>query len=1087
MKKALRALAGSMLLLSFCFTGYSQEKNNEEKSPLNSATFSAFKARNIGPALKSGRIADIAIHPEDNNVWYVAVGSGGVWKTINSGTTWDPVFDGEKVYSTGCVTVDPSNPHTVWVGTGENVGGRHVGIGDGVYRSDDGGASWKNMGLEGSQHISKIIIHPQNSDVIWVAAQGPLWNKGGQRGIYKSIDGGKSWEQTLGDDEWVGATDIVMDPRDPDVLYAATWQRHRNVAAYMGGGPGSGIHKSTDGGESWTQLKKGLPSGNLGKIGLAISFQQPDVLYAAIELDRRTGGVYRSDNRGASWKKMSSTVSGATGPHYYQELVASPHTFDKIYLMDVRIQESDDGGKTFKRMNERNRHSDNHALVFRMDDPDYYLVGTDGGLYESFDGSATWRYIANLPVTQFYKVAVNDAKPFYQVFGGTQDNGTQGGVAQTDRYEGITNNDWTMIYGGDGHQPATEPGNPDIVYCESQQGYLGRVDLKTGESVSIRPLPGEGEKQDRFNWDSPILVSPHSPARLYFASQRVWRSDNRGDTWTPISPDLSRDQQRFTLPIMDQTWSWDATWDVDAMSQYNSITSLAESPIKEGLIYTGTDDGLIQVTEDGGENWKKIEVGSLPDVPETAFVNDIKADLFEENTVYVALDNHKFGDFKPYLLKSTDRGKSWKSITGDLPENYLVWRIVQDYIDPELFFLATEYGIFFSIDAGEKWIKMKGGVPTISFRDLVIQKERDDLVCASFGRGFFVFDDIAPLREVTAEKLKEDAGLYPIREAWMYPRRMGAGSQGAAMWTCENPAFGAMITYHLAEGITTKKSERKKAEAKLIKEDEPLVFPDWEVLKEERLEEEPKIWLTIKDMDGNVINKLTGPTGKGFHRVTWDMRAMGSAPIDIHEENSWTPRGPFVLPGKYTVSLASEEEGKITELAGPVEFEVVKYFESAIPPQDQETIDKFRDDIFALRESLNVAEIFFKEAEKKVKGMENALGQMETPPGELYEELYTIKRQLAEFKEKVYGDPAKRELSEYDRPSINTRLYTSWGGVNNLTYGPTGDQILNLEIAEKEFEPLKSELKVLVEGTIPAFEQKLIDAGAPWMSGQPMK
>ena len=1087
MKKALRVFAGSMLLLSFCFSGYAQEKDKEEKSPLNSATFSAFKARNIGPALKSGRIADIAIHPQDHNVWYVAVGSGGVWKTINSGTTWDPVFDGQKVYSIGCVTVDPNNPHTVWVGTGENVGGRHVGIGDGIYRSDDGGSSWKNSGLKASEHISKIIVHPNNSDIIWVAAQGPLWNKGGERGVYLSADGGKTWEQTLGDDKWVGATDIVIDPRDPDVLYAATWQRHRNVAAYMGGGPGSGIHKSTDGGKTWTQLKKGLPSGNLGKIGLAISPQQPDVLYAAIELDRRTGAVYRSDNRGASWKKMSSTVSGATGPHYYQELVASPHTFDKIYLMDVRIQESADGGKTFKRMNERNRHSDNHALVFRLDDPDYYLVGTDGGLYESFDGSATWKYIANLPVTQFYKVAVNDAKPFYQVFGGTQDNGTQGGVAQTDRWEGVTNNDWTMVYGGDGHQPATEPGNPDIVYCESQQGYLGRVDLKTGESVSIRPLPREGEKQDRFNWDSPILVSPHSPTRLYFASQRVWRSENRGDTWTPISPDLSRDQHRFTLPIMEQTWSWDATWDVDAMSQYNTITSLSESPIKEGLIYAGTDDGLIQITEDGGASWTKIEVGSLPDVPETAFVNDIKADLFEENTVYIALDNHKFGDFKPYLLKSTDRGKSWKSITGDLPENYLVWRIVQDYVKPELFFLATEYGVFFTVDAGEKWIKLKSGVPTISFRDLVIQKDRDDLVCASFGRGFFVFDDIAPLREVSGEKLKEEASLYPIRDAWIYPKRMGAGSQGAARWSCENPAYGAVITYHLAEGLKTKESARKKEEAKLIKEHEPLEFPEWEVLKEERLEEKPKIWLTIKDMNGNVLRKLTGPTGKGFHRVTWDMRSLGSAPIDIHEDERWTPLGPVVQPGKYTVSMAVEKEGKITELAGPMEFEIVKYFEPALPPQNQETIDQFREDLYALRDAMNIAEIFFKDAEKKVKAMEKALGQMETPAGALYEELYAIKRQMAEFKEKVFGDPAKRELSVYDHPSINTRLWTSWGGLNNLTYGPTGDQIMNLEIAEKEFEPLKAELKVLVEDTIPAYEQKLIDAGAPWMSGQPMK
>jgi photosystem II stability/assembly factor-like uncharacterized protein len=948
------------------------------------------------------------------------------------------------------------------------------------------------MGLKASQHISEIVIHPENSDIIWVAAQGPLWNKGDQRGLYKSNDGGTTWKKTLGDAEWVGATDIVMDPRNPDVLYAATWQRHRNVAAYMGGGPGTAIYKSSDGGETWTKLKNGLPSGNMGKIGLAISPQKPDVLYAAIELDRRTGGVYRSDNRGASWKKMSSTVSGATGPHYYQELEACPHTFDKIYLLDVRVQVSEDGGKTFKRMNEKSKHSDNHSMNFRADDPDYLLVGTDGGLYETFDGTESWNYIANLPVTQFYKVAVNTAWPFYQIFGGTQDNGSQGGVGQTNRYDGITNADWFIAYGGDGHQPATEPGNNDIVYCESQQGYLGRVDLITGESVSIRPQPMEGEKLDRFNWDSPILISPHSPTRIYFASQRVWRSDDRGDNWVPISGDLCRDQNRLTLPLMDQTWSWDATWDVDAMSQYNTITSLAESPLKEGLIYAGTDDGLIQVTEDGGENWKKIEVGSLPDVPKTAFVNDIKADLYDENTVYIALDNHKFGDFKPYLLKSKDRGKTWKSIAGDIPENHLVWRLVQDFVKPDLMFAATEYGVFFTINGGEKWIKLKGGIPTISFRDLVIQKERNDLVCASFGRGFFVFDDYSPLREVTEEKLKQEASLYPMRDAWMFSMRSGAGSQGADLWTAPNPEYGAVITYHLAEGLTTKESKRSKEEAKLIKEEKPISFPEWEVLKEERLEEAPKIWLTIRDAEGNVVRKLSGPTSKGFHRLAWDLRYPAWGAINIYKEErssgeGWTPSGSAVLPGKYTVSLSKEQEGEITELAGPIEFKVEKLYKGALEGMSEVDAQAYRKEINLMREATSAASITLDEAKKKLAGMETALSRMPTPAAELYEELYQIKRQLAEFEEQVYGDPAKRELSEYDYPTVSQRLGVASGGAWNMNYGPTGTQIMCLEIAQEQFKALKADLKVIVEEEIPAFEQKLIDAGAPWMNGMPLK
>ena len=856
-----------------CLFVHAQE---EDTSPLTAGNFAGLKFRSIGPAFASGRIADIAIHPDDDNVWYVAVGSGGVWKTSNAGTTWAPIFDNQAVYSIGCITIDPSNPSTIWVGTGENVGGRHVSFGDGIYRSGDGGKSWTNMGLKESQHISKIIVHPDNSDVLWVAAQGPLWNSGDERGLYKSTDGGETWTKTLGDDEWVGVTDIVIDPRDPDRLYAATWQRHRNVAAYMGGGPGSGIHRSTDGGETWEELKSGLPSSNMAKIGLAISPQQPDVLYAAIELDRRTGGIYRSADRGSSWTKMSDAVAGATGPHYYQELYASPHAFDRIYLVDVRIQVSDDGGKTVRRLNEQHKHSDNHAIAFRDDDPDYLLIGTDGGIYESFDLAKTWRFFNNLPLTQYYKVAVDDAEPFYNVYGGTQDVNTHGGPSRTDNVHGITNGDWFITLFGDGHQPATEPGNPDIMYSEWQQGNLCRIDRTTGEIVYIQPQPAAGEDYERFNWDAPILVSPHQPTRLYFASQRVWRSDDRGDSWTAISSDLTRDQDRVTLPIMGQTWSWDAPWDVLAMSNYNTITSLAESPLQEGLIYAGTDDGIIQVTEDGGANWRKIEVGSIPGIPSTAFVNDIKADLHDANTVYVALDDHKFGDLSPYLIKSTDRGQSWTTITDGLPETTLVWRLVQDHVRPELMFLATEFGIYFSIDAGGNWVQLKGGLPTISFRDLAIQRRENDLVGASFGRSFYVLDDYTPLREVTEEQLAGEATLFPTRKAWWYvPRPIvgfgGKGNQGASYYVAENPPFGAVFTYFLSEGMTTAKQERQEAEKELAEEGSGIPFPGWNALEEERRQEKPQIWLTVRDQSGNVVRRLHGPTGKGFHRVAWDL------------------------------------------------------------------------------------------------------------------------------------------------------------------------------------------------------------------------
>jgi len=1069
-------------LVTFAFSINSFSQKKEDSTLLKSSTFSGLKFRSIGPAFMSGRIADIAIHPEDDNTWYVAVGSGGVWKTTNSGTTWKPIFDSQKVYSIGCVTIDPINPHVVWVGTGENIGGRHCGYGDGVYRSDNGGSSWKNLGLKESQHISKILIHPENSDIIWVAAQGPLWNKGDERGLYKSVDGGKTWKKTLGDDAWVGVTDIVMDPRNPDLLYAATWQRHRNVAAYMGGGPGTKIYRSYDGGENWEKISKGLPGSNMGKIGLAISPQKPDVIYAAIELDRRTGAVYKSTNRGASWTKQSTTVSGATGPHYYQELYASPHQFDRIYLMDVRIQVSDDGGKTFRRLNERRRHGDNHALAFRKDDPDYLLVGTDGGVYESFDLAESWKFISNLPITQYYKVAVDDALPFYNIYGGTQDNGTQGGPSRTDSYQGISNEDWAIVYGGDGHQPATEPGNPDIYYAESQQGYLSRIDKTTGESVGIRPQPEKGEGFERFNWDSPILVSPHSPTRLYFASQRVWRSDDRGDSWTAISSDLTKNQERFTLPIMDQTWSWDSPWDIDAMSKYNTITSLAESPIEEGVIYAGTDDGIIQVTEDGGQNWRKIEVGSLPDVPETAFVNDIKADLFDANTVYIALDNHKFGDLNPYLYKSTDRGKSWSSMKSNIPEKTLVWRIVQDYEKPELFFLATEFGIYFTIDAGEKWIKLKSGVPTISFRDLAIQRRENDLVGASFGRSFYIFDDYSVLRQVSEEQLAEEATLFTPRDTWWYRQTYGKGSQGSDFYTAPNPPHGAVFTYYLKESYTTRKAKRQKEERKKIKDKKEVDFPGWDQIEAERRDEKPAVWLTIKDMNGAVVRRVKGKTSKGFHRITWDMHHTSSSAINIYSENKWEPRGMLAQPGTYTVSLSKEIDGVIKELAGPVEFKLVRMREGALPGATPSEAIAFGEEVNKLIRSMTAASQVMDNASKKVKGMQSALIRTPGASPELNQKIYQLNQDLYVLDEQLNGNRSKRSVGEGIAPKAENRLYNASSGTRS-TYGPTKSQRRNLEIAKEEFVEMKSSLLEITEVRIPAIEQELIDAGAPWMDG----
>lgn len=1074
-----------LLLTLFTLLSVGLMAQTKDKSPLSDGNFTGIKLRSIGPAFTSGRIADIAIHPEDDNVWYVAVGSGGVWKTKNAGVTWNPIFDDQPSYSTGCITIDPNNPHIIWLGTGENVGGRHVAYGDGIYKSMDGGKTWKNMGLKESQHLSKIIVHPENSDVIWVAAQGPLWNKGGERGLYKSTDGGTNWKKVLGDEEWTGVTDVVIDPRNPDWLYAATWQRHRTVAAYMGGGPGSGIHRSRDGGETWEKLTTGLPKSDMGKIGLAISPQQPDIVYAAIELERTTGGVYRSTNRGSSWEKRSNAVSGATGPHYYQELYASPHQFDRIYLMDVRIQVSEDGGKNFQRLSEREKHSDNHAIAFRADDPDYLLIGTDAGLYESFDLAENWRFINNMPITQYYKVAVDDAEPFYNIYAGTQDNGSHGGPSRTDNEHGIRNADWFKTLGADGHQSATEPGNPNIMYAETQQGGLHRVDRITGEQVFIQPQPRAGEDFERYNWDAPIVVSPHDPARLYFASQRVWRSDNRGDSWTPISEDLTRNQERITLPIMGKTWSWDAAWDVNAMSNYNSITSLAESPLQAGLLYAGTDDGIIQVTEDDGANWRKIEVGSLPGVPKTAFVNDIKADLHDVNTVYVALDNHKYGDFNPYLLKSTDRGKTWQAIKGNIPDRTLVWRVVQDHIKPELLFAATEFGIYFTLDGGKKWIKLKGGVPTISFRDLAIQRRENDLIGASFGRSFYVLDDYSVLRDVSEDQMQQEATLFATRKAWWYEPRSIVSSQGAADYAAENPPFGAVFTYHLSEGLSTLESTRKKEEKELIKENKDVSFPGWDALEAERRQEKPEILLTVKDANGNVVRKIEGPTGKGFHRVAWDLRYPSKRAIRLGQGASssrWN-RGALATPGSYTVTLAKQVDGVITILAGPMPFEVERLRKGALKGSSIEEIAAYRESFEKMQALTSAADLVLDQSMDRVKAMQTAYSRMETASSDLYNQIYDLKQDIMDLEAKMNGNRSKDEIGEKNNPTVGSRMRVASRGLST-TYGPTDLHKQNLKIAKSEFEGIRVKLEKISGQRVPQLEKALMEAGAPWIEGQ---
>ena len=1056
-----------------------ENKKTDKNKKENSSIYSGLKFRSIGPALMSGRISDIVIHPENENLWYVTAGSGGVWKTENSGTTWKSIFDGQKSYSIGCISLDPQNPNIIWVGTGENVGGRHVAYGDGIYKSEDGGESWKNMGLKKSEHLSKIIIHPKNSNIIWVASQGPLWSKGGERGVYKTNDGGKSWIQTLGDNEWIGATDLLIDPRDPNLLYAATWQRHRTIAGYLGGGPGTAIYKSNNGGEDWIKLKSGLPKSNMGKIGLVLSPQNPDIIYAAIELDRRTGGVYKSENQGAKWTKMSDAVAGGTGPHYYQELYASPHNFDELYLADNYMQVSYDGGKTFIRMNETEKHVDNHAVAFKKSDKNYILIGCDGGLYESFDKTLNWKFIDNLPLTQFYKIAVDDNEPFYNIYGGTQDNNTQGAPSRTDNIHGIRNSDWFIILGGDGHQPATEPGNPNIVYAQWQRGNLNRHDRKTGENTNIKPQPEFGEKTERFNWDAPILVSPHNPKRLYFASQRVWKSDDRGDSWQTISKDLTNNIERLSTPFFGSKQKWNNAWDVRAMSNYSTITSLSESPMQEGLIYAGTDDGIIQVTENGGETWQKINIKKLNGLPETAFVNDIKADLYEKNTVYAVFDNHKFGDYNAYIYKSKNKGFTWQKISNNLPENTLLWRIAQDHINSNLLFLGTEFGVYFTNNGGKEWTKLNGGMPNISVRDIAIQKRENDLVLGTFGRGIYILDDYSALR--TFNKIDKNSKLFSPRDSYWYKQKRILGgskkaSQGDNYFVADNPPFGVEFTYYLKDKILSQKKSREKEEKKFEKENKIIEIPDWKILESEKKEINPAIWIFIYSSN-NIIRKVKADNKKGFNRINWDLSSESKSIISSKNFNK-DESGYMVNPGEYSAQLFKQVAGEFISISEKTAFNVKQLTKSSIKGSSVSIISEFRDELRNLRDQANNLSNNIKDLKTNINMMLKAYERGSSLDENLHSSLLNNRNKILDLQKDLGGSQVRKEIGEENEyPSMWSYLWSASSGANS-TYGPTQTHKKSLETANKIFLELEI-IYINIEMSVKPMTEQLKNIGAP--------
>ncbi|MEZ4586661.1 MAG: hypothetical protein R2909_09705 [Gemmatimonadales bacterium] len=1034
-----------------------------------------------------GRISDIAVHPADKSTWYVSAGSGGVWKTSNAGVTWTPVFDAQPSYSIGEITIDPANPSTVWVGTGENVSGRHVAWGDGVYRSRDAGRTWQRMGLPNSQHVGRILIDPRDSDVVLVAAEGPLWSAGGDRGVYRSEDGGATWTAALQIDENTGVTDLEFDPSNPDVVYAAAYQRRRHVAGFLAGGPKSGIWKSTDNGKTWRQVSTGLPKGDMGKIGLAVTPANPDLVYATIEAGPEERGFYRSRDKGESWEKRSSYISGGTGPHYYQEIEASPVDPELVYQMDVFVQVTRDGGKTFDYLESgHDKHSDNHALWIDPADGRHLLVGTDAGLYESFDQGVRWRHFPNLPISQFYKVAVNDREPFYDILGGAQDLGTLHGPSRTMHVDGVRNQDWYVPYGADGYAVAFDPRDPDLMYLTWQEGNLYRKHRRNEEAVSIKPEPAPGDPPERWNWDSPLLISPHDPARIYYASQRVWRSDDRGNSWTAISGDLTQARNRYELRYMGRVWGVDDLYDHGAMSKYATITTVAESPVKAGVLAVGTDDGLVQVSTDGGASWTRA--AALPGVPPFSFVNRVELSLTDASTIYVAADAHKTGDFSPYLFQSTDLGKTWRSMAGDLPAGTLVYAIQQDHVRPNLFFLATETGLYWTPNGGANWHRLKAGVPTISFRDLKLQRRDNDLVGASFGRGFYVLDDYAPLREIAGGTVAKEGGLFPVRDAWWYvpfqvaqaPGRPTAGSDD---FTADNPPFGALLTYWLPEVPTTAREARHAREKTVRDQGGDVPFPGYDQLRAEALEQGPKVLVTIADPSGRVVRWVEGPAKAGMHRVSWNLRGPNPNPVNLSAPGFQPPwdassKGPLLAPGRYTASLAVVSASGVRALGSPQSFQV-KPVPTLPEGTDVAQVVAFHQEAAEARRQVATAGARLGQVRERLRYLRATL--LETPRADraLFARIDSVAARVAELSLALQGDPARRRLDESDSPSIASRVSSATNSWETRQM-PTATQRRALSVATTGLAALTRDLDALVAGDLARLKAAFDAAGAPW-------
>lgn len=1077
------------LLLGGALNLNAQRRNNNSypDTLLKSSALSGLQFRSIGPAFSSGRVADFAVNPNNFSEWYIAFASGGIWKTVNNGQTFNPIFDNYGAYAIGCLAIDPINSNVIWTGTGENNHQRAVGYGDGVYKSVNGGKSWINMGLKDSRQIGMIAINPKNSDIVFVAAEGSIWGPGGDRGLYKTIDGGQNWTKVLEISENTGINNVIIDPNNPLIMYATAEQRRRRQFTKIGGGTETAFYKSYDGGDTWKKISSGLPSGHLGGMGIAVSPVNSDYVYLIIEATDDKGGFYRSTDRGESWNRMGDyTASG----QYYNEIYCDPVDVNKVYSMDTYSKFTINGGKTWKNIGNNKRHVDDHAFWINPNDTQHFIIGGDGGAYISYDGGANYFHVGNLPTVQYYRVAVDNQKPFYWVYGGTQDNNSHAGPSQSLVDDGITNSEWIPTLGGDGFWSTADPVNPNIIYAEYQYGNMYKYFKDTGEKIKIKPTPAADELTFRWNWDAPFIISHTQNTKLYMAANKVFRSDNGGMSWTTISDDLTAQIDRHSFPVMGKYWSSNAVKKDISTSQYGTIVAMAESPVTPGLLFVGTDDGIIQICDNASADnpsWTKID--QFSGVPEYTFVSDIFPSNFDENIVFATFNNEKSDDLKPYIMKSTDKGKTWVLITQGLPENGPVYSVIQDFENENLLFCGTEFGVFTSLDAGENWLKFSNGLPTISVRDIAIQKDECDIAIATFGRSFYILDDYSALRTVNEDFLQNNnAFIFDIPVAHTYLTKGALYGQGSTYYLGDNPDFGASFTYYLKDVPKTLKQIRLEKEKELFEDGDPIPQLSWREMEDEAKEIDPYLVFTIADANGNEVRKINKRPSKGINRINWDFYFSSIYPQQLTDDfDPFVNNRSFIMamPGTYKVKMGMVVRGEYTDLTDYKLFEVKPLTNLNLTNAQRQEFADFQAEVMGFLKIFWATTVYHQQLIEKLTTYKQIAVSMPNLDYSVTEEIDKALAELDTLNYKLFGSDTKASWEEIPPqimpiwPRMQNVLMTHWQASHTITQ----TEIDDFAISKTQFSDVHASLKNVGELVMPSIQQKLIDAGAPGLPG----